>query len=1612
MLLSTNAKKIQESEIRMNKKTEVTINESASSVVLIDAGVEYLHLQFYRSDGSSAEKTLVRDLTIKNNDEITSLFRGNNVYAEIDALDQDSADGPSIYITGKLADITRAALGKGEVIIPAASLWASALRLLRQHDGPLQTLGIIDLSASGYNIICIDHDGKLREDSLIVNPKCGAGSGVNLSRILQKLDIEREEVDILLKEYLGGEGAEKRQNINVRSDRCGVFSSSATISDKNQGIPLDHALAVTMKSEVMKPCNKIPEGIDVVYLTGGVFRWQYARDCAEDILKGKGINEIHYDEDKTIIIEGMKYLTTLLHNRFRPREEQKLKKVKALIELPSYESVKKRYEEESLYFRFADNSVRAMDNTMIQNMPVNMALDIGSTMAKMVVTNAENGDILFTDSYENHGDTIQTVKHIFSDLRAQGIERLNVQNMGLTGSGRYQVQKAIGAIYPHLKDRIYVLVENYAHARGAISYAKEHIKKLEEQGVGPVNNEFCLLIDIGGEDTKVSIISLEKEELFDNAMNVKCSAGTGSLMDTLKAMFGIDNVAEAYNMAFTADKAYRINATCAVFLMENARKMQAEGFPRGEILASCTHAIVENMARTLWDQVDFPRNAVALLHGQTMLSDPLPLAVTDRIQGYTGSKTYCIVPPLPGHRACLGLIKTMEDMKLPLIQDYSILSDLIDFSYEKRLFVCRGAACGDKNAVCSRTLLTAELGSGDIKLRLGGCTAVNEMEARLDKGKKADTPDAYRDIWRFIDGKMPRSDEAKRLVIPRSFAVSEQAYFLGRILYHLDFPVHIDNVTEKDILEGQPLFPIDSCAPNIGATGQFMRLAREEEGMILIPQIDFLNSGQTSLGRTCTTNQGGPLIALHFAEKHYPEAHFHVMELNLNKDDPAYLADQMHERMEAVFEWYGRKIPKADVLAAIRKAQAEFRQLHDDVAEMTADFIQFAIDNKRNISIVTGREYILNPGIYDSHVGKLLKDKGIVALPSYVFETHLDEQFNYIYWRNPHDILSKIYAITRKELHASVINERLKKLIKQIESGVGETLISIVTVSTFRCGPDSVTLPVINEIARDYPSLLIQSDAMIAELAHLENRVNTHINQLEKRLHNEIDRDEEIHFDLKILNNIFLDALNPENDVLYFPTLDDNRMMISVFRAMGVTVIDNFDDDTYNLEEKAKMGRKYMGDSVCVPLAAVHTDMINAIEDFIKKKKDNDPAVEGKNRVVLFMHGGDGPCRLGQYVHLYKISFDRLFGPRSSGDSDKKGTNIRLIENVSSSLLGKDDFTAEVEKWVGIQAYQSLILQGLFHSMYLRAASQCTTPEKFQAMVDDYRKLKMEIFHRLEHKVKPGKIATAFVDGVSKMIPPLGGPALYFAFGLYNNNGFRKLLKKFRKKWIKETGSGKRNIRIHVDGEIYMRVAQLNEILLSVIDALGYGNFELSYSPIWIFFENVLEARILVANRDIEHFRHEILATDNEEEKQKLMKLIDDRELIKKDTERTIGNFRNILAAPLYKAAGLPMSHPMKKVFAAAKSVLPTFKPFGELVPYTGETILNIRDGVDLVLNVAPEGCMVSSMGQLLTPKIVSEGGNPAAMVQNLFSMDGEINEEILQLVILKILGPEGYYRR
>jgi hypothetical protein len=58
-------------------------------------------------------------------------------------------------------------------------------------------------------------------------------------------------------------------------------------------------------------------------------------------------------------------------------------------------------------------------------------------------------------------------------------------------------------------------------------------------------------------------------------------------------------------------------------------------------------------------------------------------------------------------------------------------------------------------------------------------------------------------------------------------------------------------------------------------------------------------------------------------------------------------------------------------------------------------------------------------------------------------------------------------------------------------------------------------------------------------------------------------------------------------------------------------------------------------------------------------------------------------------------------------------------------------------------------------------------------------------------------------------------------------------------------------LSIHLEGEVYMRVAQLEEILKILIAQLGFRRFHLTHSPVWSFLEYKLAGSMMRAKEAI-----------------------------------------------------------------------------------------------------------------------------------------------------------------
>ena len=78
------------------------------------------------------------------------------------------------------------------------------------------------------------------------------------------------------------------------------------------------------------------------------------------------------------------------------------------------------------------------------------------------------------------------------------------------------------------------------------------------------------------------------------------------------------------------------------------------------------------------------------------------------------------------------------------------------------------------------------------------------------------------------------------------------------------------------------------------------------------------------------------------------------------------------------------------------------------------------------------------------------------------------------------------------------------------------------------------------------------------------------------------------------------------------------------------------------------------------------------------------------------------------------------------------------------------------------------------------------------------------------------------------------------------------------------------------------------------VNALGFNSFELSHTPVWCYFEYILESRILIAEKEIKMFNDKINHISEKSEKDKLLNLIKEKTNQIKQTTKTVNILRNV----------------------------------------------------------------------------------------------------------------------
>lgn len=161
-------------------------------------------------------------------------------------------------------------------------------------------------------------------------------------------------------------------------------------------------------------------------------------------------------------------------------------------------------------------------------------------------------------------------------------------------------RETAGAIYQILEKKGYtedMRCVATGYGRVCVDYADKVVTEITCHGKGgwALFQKNCLIIDVGGQDTK--IIQIEDGQVKDFLMNDKCAAGTGKFIEVMATRLGTD-LKEMYELA-EAGIPVAISSMCTVFAESEVIGHIGSGKAREDIAAGVIDSVAARVANLL-----------------------------------------------------------------------------------------------------------------------------------------------------------------------------------------------------------------------------------------------------------------------------------------------------------------------------------------------------------------------------------------------------------------------------------------------------------------------------------------------------------------------------------------------------------------------------------------------------------------------------------------------------------------------------------------------------------------------------------------------------------------------------------------------------------------------------------------------------------------------------------------------------------------------------------------------------------------------------------------------------------------------------------------------------
>ena len=196
-----------------------------------------------------------------------------------------------------------------------------------------------------------------------------------------------------------------------------------------------------------------------------------------------------------------------------------------------------------------------------------LGIDIGSVSVNTVLL--RDGRVVFEEYTRIKEQPAATVLKVLEKMLEVFPEK-DISSVGTTGGGGKNIAGILNATF---------INELVAQSKSA-EYFHPEIKTI---------------IDIGGEDAKLILLSYDKEQktmvMEGFSMNTICAAGTGSFLDQQAIRLGVSIEKEFGELALKSKKPPRIAGRCSVFAKTDMIHLQQQGTPDYDIVSGLCFAL-------------------------------------------------------------------------------------------------------------------------------------------------------------------------------------------------------------------------------------------------------------------------------------------------------------------------------------------------------------------------------------------------------------------------------------------------------------------------------------------------------------------------------------------------------------------------------------------------------------------------------------------------------------------------------------------------------------------------------------------------------------------------------------------------------------------------------------------------------------------------------------------------------------------------------------------------------------------------------------------------------------------------------------------------------------